>query len=87
MADAVSKDHVEITAASKQLSMENEKAQSGPHVAHSRIVLIPHPSDDPRDPLVCFHVLFTTGCLWTSLICVHATMILFDQSDSHIKLT
>lgn len=87
MADVVSKDHVEITAAPNQLSMEIENAPSGPHVAHSRIVLIPHPSDDPRDPLVCLHVLFTTGCLWTSLICAHATMILFDHSHLHIKLT
>lgn len=64
MADAVSKDDVvEVTAAPNQLSMEAEKAQSGPHAGHSRIVLIPHPSDDPRDPLVCLHILFITDCL------------------------
>lgn len=56
MADRTSKDDAEITAASKPSSMGPEKAQSGLHVAHSRIVLIPHPSDDPRDPLVCLHI-------------------------------
>lgn len=56
MANPVSKDDAEITATPKQLPMESEKAQCGPHVARGCIVLIPHPSDDPRDPLVCLHV-------------------------------
>ncbi|PON26268.1 hypothetical protein TGAM01_v204744 [Trichoderma gamsii] len=51
MANPILKDHVAIAAAPTQLPMESEKAQSGLHVAHSRIVLTPHPSDDPRDPL------------------------------------
>ncbi|KAM0514987.1 hypothetical protein ACHAPE_006309 [Trichoderma viride] len=51
MAIPIPKDDVAIIAAPAQLLLESEKTQSGPHVAHSRIVLIPHPSDDPRDPL------------------------------------
>lgn len=57
MANPILKDHVAIAAAPTQLPMESEKAQSGLHVAHSRIVLTPHPSDDPRDPLVCFMLI------------------------------
>jgi hypothetical protein len=60
MAGAVSNDKiVGITAGPAQSSIEFEEAQSLPHVAHGRIVLIPQPSHDPRDPLVCL-VLFIT---------------------------
>ena len=50
MVDTISKDNaVEIMTAQGQA--ESEKAQ--PSLPHSHIILIPHPSDDPRDPLVC----------------------------------
>jgi hypothetical protein len=56
MADPVPKHEVETTVVPRRTLMKSGKAQSGPHVAHSRIVLIPHPSDDPRDPLVCLNL-------------------------------
>lgn len=35
-----------------------QSPEKGPTLPHSHIVLIPHPSDDPRDPLVCIRPLF-----------------------------
>ena len=36
------------------LTSSEHNPEKGPALPHSHIVLIPHPSDDPRDPLVCF---------------------------------
>ena len=35
-------------------SSEHNPEKGGLTLPHSHIVLIPHPSDDPHDPLVCF---------------------------------
>ncbi len=56
MEEAPSKnDIVEIP----NISEDNDAEKALPH-PHNHIVLIPHPSDDPRDPLVCVMLVYLT---------------------------
>ena len=65
------------------LTSSEHNPEKGLALPHSHIVLIPHPSDDPRDPLVCFMLFLFLLYAFYYLVLLYLTLyscILFISS-------